>query len=112
MGFRKQYGGKSFFTILLIALVVVLSFSCLTLAVASGGGEGETEGHGTADRSGDLIDLFYRFINFALLVIILVWALKKAGIRNFFSSRTEEIRLKLDELKKGKEEAHRGRVHG
>jgi F-type H+-transporting ATPase subunit b len=62
-------------------------------------------GHEGADRSGDLVDLLYRAINFALLAIILFWALKKVGIKDFFSARSEEIRQRLDDLKKGKEEA-------
>jgi F-type H+-transporting ATPase subunit b len=71
------------------------------------GGAHETdkgEGHG-ADLSADLRDLLYRFINFALLVIILVWALKKADIKSFFSKRIDDIREKLETLKKDKEEA-------
>jgi len=81
--------------------VVILSIICFLLygtAFAAGGGEG-------GDRSGDLLDLLYRFINFALLVIILFWALKKAGIKDYFSARTQEIKQRLDELKKGKDEA-------
>jgi F-type H+-transporting ATPase subunit b len=62
-------------------------------------------GPGGADRSGDLLDLLYRFINFALLIIILFWALRKAGIKGFFTARSEEIRQKLDDLRRGKEEA-------
>lgn len=62
------------------------------------------EGRGV-DRSADLRDLLYRFINFALLVIILIWALKKADIKSLFSKRIEEIRLKLETLKKNKESA-------
>lgn len=66
----------------------------------SGGGEG----HGI-DRSADFRDLLYRFINFALMVIILIWALKKAGIKGLFSKRIEDIRRKLETLKNEKNEA-------
>ena len=72
-----------------------------THEVASEGGE--EGGHG-ADRSADLRDLLYRFINFTLLVIILVWVLRKVGIKSFFNKRTEEIRQRLDDLKREKEE--------
>lgn len=61
-------------------------------------------GHGR-DRSGDLRDLLYRFINFALLVIILFLAIRKSGIKDSLSARIEEIRQRLDDLKKEKEEA-------
>jgi F-type H+-transporting ATPase subunit b len=70
----------------------------------TGHGEGqETEHEG--DRKGDLLDLLYRFINFALLVIILFIVIKKSPIKGFFAARGEEIRKKLDDLKKEKEEA-------
>ncbi len=112
----KLCGGK---TIVLIFLLVAFSlFFYGPVLAASGsapadvhgstqGGEHESdqgEGHG-ADRSADLRDLLYRFINFALLVIILIWALKKANIKGLFSKRIEDIRQKLDTLKKEKEEA-------
>lgn len=65
-------------------------------------------GHEAADRSGDLYDLLYRFVNFSLLVIILIWALKKAGLKAFFSARREDIKRRLEDLRKGKEEAQKG----
>ena len=64
-------------------------------------------GHGGADRSGDLLDLLYRFINFALLVIILYVVLKKANIKGLFAARGEEIEKRLEALKQGKEEAEK-----
>jgi F-type H+-transporting ATPase subunit b len=67
-------------------------------------GSAETEGHST-DRSADLRDLLYRFINFALLVIILAVVIKKTSIKDFFKTRSEEIRRKLEDLQKEKEEA-------
>jgi F-type H+-transporting ATPase subunit b len=79
------------------AVLLLLSYS-FALAV------GEPEG---ADRAGDLLDLLYRLMNFALLVIILVVVLKKVRIGDFFRSRSEEIQKKLDELRKGKEEAEK-----
>lgn len=64
------------------------------------------EGSG-ADRSGDLLDLLYRFINFALLVIILFIVLRKVPIKEYFSSRIERIKKELEDLKKEREEAER-----
>ena len=57
------------------------------------------------DRSGDLIDLFYRFINFTLLVIILFVVIKKTKIMDHLSTRGEEIKQRLSDLKREKEEA-------
>ena len=86
-----------------IKLCLWISFGLLfsgSMAFAAGGGEG-------VDRSADLLDLLYRFINFALLVIILVWVFKKVRIRDFFKSRSEEIQKTLEELRSGKEESER-----
>lgn len=90
-------GKVSWFFLIMAAVCVLVS----GFALAAGD---QAHGH---DRSGDLKDLLYRFINFALLVIILFVALKKVGIKQFFVSRTEQISKRLDELKSGKEEAER-----
>lgn len=76
-------------------------------AVESSSHEPEGEAGHTADRSGDLLDLLWRFINFALLVIILFIVIKKSPVKGFFSARSEEIRQKLEDLKREKEEAEK-----
>lgn len=90
-------GKFSFFFVLMVAGCVLLS----GFALAAG-----EQAHGQ-DRSGDLRDLLYRFINFALLLIIIFWVMKKVGIKQLFVSRIEAIRKKLEELNRGKEEAER-----
>jgi F-type H+-transporting ATPase subunit b len=60
-----------------------------------------------ADRSGDLLDLLYRIINFTLLVIILFIVLSKLPIKEYFSSRIEGIKKELEELKRQREAAER-----
>jgi F-type H+-transporting ATPase subunit b len=87
-----------------ISLVVTAFVVCVIFVGVAVGSGGEALGH---DRSGDLKDLLYRFINFALLVIILFVVAKKVGIKQFFTSRSEAIKRKLEELKKAKEEAER-----
>ncbi len=86
----KGRKGKSALTV--VCTLIGLLLLC-GLAYASGGGE-----EGGAHDSGRTLDLLYRFINFALLVIILVVVVKKAKIGGFFSSRIEEIKKKFDEL--------------
>ena len=77
---------------------LVLAFiSCLFLSGAALAAEGEG---GSA-----LLDLGKRFLNFALLVIILGWVIKKSGIKGCFTNRTEEISQKLEDLQREKEEA-------
>ena len=71
------------------------------VAFAAGGG-----GEGT-DRSSDVLDLLYRFMNFAVLVVVLVWVFKKVRIGDLFRSRSAEIQKKLEDLRKEKEDAER-----
>jgi F-type H+-transporting ATPase subunit b len=82
---------------LLVVILGWVSGQDLSYA-ASGAGEG-------ADRSADLKDLLYRIINFTLMVIILVWAFKKANIKDFFAARTREIKQRLEDLQREKDEA-------
>lgn len=73
-------------------------------------GESHEAGEGSAheaDRSADLRDLLYRFIAFTLLVVILVIVARKARLMDFLSVRSDEIRKKLEDLKREKEEAER-----
>ena len=92
-----------------IALIIVLLpaglFLFCGLGFCSEGGS-----HGDAQDSGRLLDLGYRFLNFALLVIILVVVIRKSGIKDFFSGRREEIGKKFEALKKERDEAE-GRYH-
>lgn len=90
---------KSAFEAVAVALGVLLFCA---LSYASGGGGGE---HAAAQESGKLLDLLYRFINFALLVIILVVVVKKTSIKDLLANRREEIRRKLEELQKGRDDA-------
>jgi F-type H+-transporting ATPase subunit b len=69
-----------------------------SFAMAAGGG---------ADRSGDLLDLLYRWINFTLLVIILVVVLRKVPVKEYFISRVEGIKKELEDLKKQREAAEK-----
>ena len=65
------------------------------------------EGDHETDRSADLLDLLYRFINFTLLVIILVIVIKKARLTDYLSLRSEDIRKKLEDMKREKEDAEK-----
>ncbi len=57
------------------------------------------------NRRGDLIDLLYRFENFALLVLIIFVCIKKFRLTDPLSSRREEITHRLLDLKRDKEDA-------
>ena len=84
----------------------VLCFALLCLLVLVGVGfAAEGGAHGGGHDSARTMDLLYRFINFALLVIILVVVIRKTPIKDFFSSRREEIKNRLESLKRDKEGA-------
>lgn len=94
------------------ALLLSGPFTAAETAQGSGGEavheetpEGADGGGHETDRTGDLLDLLYRFINFALLIIILVIALRKVGLKETLAGRIEGIRQSLDDLKEGKKEA-------
>jgi F-type H+-transporting ATPase subunit b len=78
---------------------------------AAAGQSVEAEPHGAAehgdghDDSGAMLDLLARFINFALLVIILAVVLKKSNALGFFSDRVEEIKKRMERLQQEKDEA-------
>ncbi len=67
-------------------------------AFAAGGG-GAEEAH---DK---MLNLFYRILNFALLVIILVVVIKKTSMLKFFGERRDEIKEKLEALTKERQAA-------
>ena len=78
---------------LVVCLLTSMFFVCGLAFAAEGGG------HGGAHDSERLWDLGYRFLNFALLVIILFVVVRKTAIKDFFSDRREQIRIKFEELK-------------
>jgi F-type H+-transporting ATPase subunit b len=103
----------------LVIFLIIFSLLCYSPTVAESSDHStstesvhtavDEESHGgdghSADRSADLIDLLYRFMNFALLVIILYIVVKKSKLTDYFSARSEEIRNRLEDLKREKEEA-------
>lgn len=91
-------GRKKTFILITGGALISLITLC-SLGFASGGGENGNHG------SGEMLDLLYRGINFALLVIILFVVIRKTAVRNFFSDRREDIRRKLDDLKSEKSAA-------
>ena len=61
------------------------------------------EGHG-ADRTADLMDLLGRFMNFTVLVVVLVVVVKKFKVKDMLTARIDEIKQRLEDLKREKEE--------
>ena len=94
IGFEMGRGKSS----IIAASTLIISVAFCGMAFASGG---EGGGHG----GGNVTDLLYRILNFVLMLIILVVVIRKTTIKDFFSNRKEEIRKKLEALKKDKETA-------
>ena len=94
IGFVTGRGRSSF----VAACTVMISLAFCGLVFASGG---EGGGHG----GGDVTNLLYRILNFVLMVIILVVVIRKTTIKDFFANRKEEIRQKLESLKRDREAA-------
>jgi F-type H+-transporting ATPase subunit b len=91
--YRRNRKRRALAVLGMAAAVVLFS----SFALASEGG--------AAGRSADLLDLLYRWINFSLLVIILVVVLRKVPVKEYFSSRIEAIQKELEDLKKQRESA-------
>ncbi|MBW1869029.1 MAG: ATP synthase F0 subunit B [Deltaproteobacteria bacterium] len=86
--------GKS---LLIASCTLIISVAFCGLAFASGGGDGGS--------GGSVANLLYRILNFVLMIIILVVVIRKTPVKEFFSNRKEEIRKKLEDLKRDKETA-------
>jgi F-type H+-transporting ATPase subunit b len=102
-----------------VILVITLSSFQITPAIAQGteqsydshtvqtseNNNGTRKAGANGDNSGDLTDLFYRFVNFTLLVVILFIVIKKTRLTDHLSMRGEEIRQRLSDLQREKEDA-------
>ena len=95
-----QFKGKKGKFVLIAGLILISLFIFCGLSFASEGG-----GHGGTDGSQRLWDLGARFLNFAILVIILFVVIKKADVKGFFSGRRAEISQKFEDLKKERDAA-------
>ena len=92
----------------LISLFVVVSviFACGTLwASSEGGGHGD-EGHGGEGAFNKNTDLIFRIMNFALLVGVLFFLLRKP-VSQGLEGRRQGIKDELDDLERQKEEAQK-----
>jgi len=79
-----------------IFLFLPLLFSFTGAAMAAGGGE-----------ASEWTDLFYRILNFGLMVVILYVVLRKSAARFFFSLRRQELERRLETLTREKEETEK-----
>lgn len=89
-------------------LVYTLSVSALVLGLAAMGFAQEAaEGGHHADTGAQMKDFMWRCIDFAALVAIAVWALKKADVKGTLAARREGIEKTLKEAVEAKEAAEK-----
>lgn len=84
---------------ILSGLAVVVAILVPVLAIASGGGEHHP------DSGAQLKDFGWRVVDFALLVGIMVWALKKANVKGSLAERQQQIEKNLSEARVAREAA-------
>jgi F-type H+-transporting ATPase subunit b len=110
MGRMKTKGSRRTIAILLFASLLLLLKGVTFAAEDDHANSHEAveevahgEGH-DADLTADLMDLLGRFVNFTVLVIVLVVVVKKFRVKDMLTARIDEIRQRLDDLKREKEE--------
>lgn len=84
---------------MLSCLAAVAFVLVATVAAASGGGEHH------ADSGAQLKDFGWRVLNFAVLVGIVVWALKKGNVKGSLAARQDQIEKNLSEARVAREAA-------
>ncbi|WP_414718509.1 hypothetical protein [Trichlorobacter sp.] len=84
---------------ILSGLAVVVAILVPVLAIASGGGEHHP------DSGAQLKDFGWRVVDFALLVGIVIWALKKANVKGSLAERQQQIEKNLREAREARETA-------
>jgi F-type H+-transporting ATPase subunit b len=85
--------------IILSALPVAVLILAATCGFASEGGEGA---HHADHAAAQMKDLGWRVFDFAALVAIMVWALKKANVKGSLSDRQAQIEKSLREANEAK----------
>ncbi len=86
---------------ILTSLLVVLGTAALCYASGGEGGHGGEHGVSPAQ----LKDFGWRVLNFAVLVAILVWAIKKANMKGSLADRQAQIEKNLREAREAREAA-------
>jgi len=95
-----QREGKRSLLISVIAGLATVGFAAICIASEGGGG-------GHADTGAQLKDFAWRVLDFAVLALILWWALKKANVKGALSDRRAGIEKALSEAVTAREAAER-----
>lgn len=88
-----------------VAAVSTFAFCLVLVGLAAAGFGAEHEGAHHVDTAAQMKDLGWRFLNFAVLVGIAVWAIKKADVKGSLAARRSGIERQLKEAVEAKEAA-------
>ncbi len=83
-------------------IALSLAYVSVVVLAASAGFASESGGGHHADSGAQLKDFGWRVLNFAVLVGILVWALKKANVAGSLADRRAQIEKDLREAQEGR----------
>ena len=97
MSMISERSKKIIITLAYISAIVLLASS----GFASEGGEGAHH----ADSGAQLKDLGWRVLNFAVLIGIIVWALKKADVKGSLAARQADIEKSLKDAEAARDAA-------
>jgi len=84
-------------------IIITLAYVSALVLLATAGFASESGAH--ADKGAQLKDFGWRVLNFAVLVGIIVWALKKADIRGSLAARQVEIEKSLKDAESARDAA-------
>lgn len=98
MSMVSERSKKIIFTLAYISAIVLLA----SAGFASEGGEGA---HHADHAAGQMKDFGWRVLNFAVLIGIVVWALKKADVKGSLAARQAEIEKSLKDAETARDAA-------
>lgn len=93
---------KKFTSRATVSAVATLSFCLLTVLLAANGFAQEAEGAHHADTGAQMKDFMWRCIDFAALVVIAVWGIKKADVKGSLAARRSGIERTLLEAEEAR----------
>ena len=93
--------------LILTALIVAATIAVAAAGFAQEAHDAAAEGAHHVDRGAQMKDFMWRWIDFAILAVILVWALKKANVRGSLAGRQANIEKMLKEAVEAKENAEK-----
>jgi F-type H+-transporting ATPase subunit b len=88
-----------------VAAVSTLAFCLVLVGLAAAGFGAEHEGGHHVDTAAQMKDFAWRCLDFAVLVVIAIWAIKKADVKGSLAARRTGIERMLKEAVEAKEAA-------